>query len=247
MLKPLAWFVFKSPQRRLVGWSTLFTDLRGLAETALAWPFPARKRTLVICTGTLNRSAHLLDMLIPSLLRADNGSGRIALSVADCGSTDATDLEAEIRRRWTGTLYFNRTEEPFTRARSFNRAVKQSKEELVMLCDADMQVPADLLHKAARYVHAHCAWFPVCRMMLAAPPSDEWKYLSAGTGICVLRRLQFERIGGLDETYTRWGHEDWDFFFRCYRCGIMPLRTLEYHLVHHFHPSLKPDDFRPMF
>lgn len=247
LLKRLAWFVLKSPQRRMVGWKTLLTDLRGLSETGLACLFPPKQQQLVVCTGNLNRSTHLLEVLIPSLLRASQGTGHIALSVADCGSDDVADLEAEIRRRWKGTLYFSRVQEPFARARAFNRAVKQSLEPHVMLCDADMEVPEDLLHSVQRFVHARCAWFPVCRHMLAAPPATEWKYLSAGTGICVLRREHFETLGGLNEAYTQWGHEDWDFFFRCYRHGIMPLRTRAFGLVHHYHPSLKPSDFRPMF
>jgi hypothetical protein len=247
MLKRLAWFVFKSPQRRMVGWKTLFTDLRGLAEAALNFLSPGKPQALVVCTGSFNRSRHLLDVLIPSLLRADAGRGWIALSVADCGSTDTAALEDEIRRCWPGTLYFSRNEDAFARARVFNRAVQQSQEPLVMLCDADMEVPEDLQRHIKRYVHAHLAWFPVCRNMLAPAPSKEWKYLSAGTGICAMRRSHFEALGGLNENYTQWGHEDWDFFFRCYRAGIMPLRNRVYGLVHHYHPSLKPEGFKPMF
>ncbi|MFN7300664.1 MAG: glycosyltransferase family 2 protein [Bacteroidota bacterium] len=247
MLKRLAWFVFKSPQRRMVGWKTLFTDLRGLAEAALNFLSPGKPQALVVCTGSFNRSRHLFDVLIPSLLRADAGHGWIALSVADCGSTDTAALEDEIRRCWPGTLYFSRKEETFARASVFNRAVRQTQEPLVMLCDADMEVPADLHLHIKRYVNAHLAWFPVCRNMRAPAPSNEWEYLSAGTGICAVRRSHFEALGGLNENYTQWGHEDWDFFFRCYRAGIMPLRNRVYGLVHHYHPSLKPEGFKPMF
>jgi len=247
MLRRFAWFVLKSPQRRMVGWKTILTDLRGLAETVWNFILPGRPQSLVICTGNFNRSQHLLEVLIPSMVRADGGRGWLALSVCDCGSTDTAELEAEISRRWPGKLYFSHSAEPFARARVFNRSVRQSKEPLVMLCDADMELPCDLHLHIKRYVNKHLAWFPVCRSMLAPLPAADWKYLTAGTGICALRRSHFETLGGLDESYTQWGHEDWDFFFRCYRAGIMPLRNRVYGLVHHYHPSLKPEGFKPMF
>ncbi|MBU6325492.1 MAG: hypothetical protein KJS92_08385 [Bacteroidetes bacterium] len=248
-LKRLAWFLFKSPQRKLVGWSSLFTDVRGICN--LLWNCLGfrHKHTqeIWVCTGLLNRSQHYLDVLLPSLMEARKHGARIALSIADCGSTDNPDLEAAIKAKWDGTLVFSSVQEPFARSRCFNRAIRQARGELLFICDADMSVPASLDKLLQRYVGTYLAWAPVCRKMLGPNPGDGWKYQSEGTGILACNRKHLERSGMLDERITTWGGEDWDLFFRLYRAGIMPLRTRCRNLVHHYHPSLKPADFKPVF
>jgi hypothetical protein len=246
-LKRLAWFLLKSPQRRLVGWQTLFTDLRGVLSVSWNRLFRGEAEEIWVCTGLLNRSDHFLNVLLPSLLAARKQGARIALSVADCDSSDHTGLEAAIRERWDGTLVFSSVSETFARSRCFNRAIRQAKGSLYFICDADMSVPPNLGRLLSRYVSTYSAWVPVCRFMLGPKPEDGWKYHSAGTGNLACTKEHLERSGMLNEAITSWGGEDWDLFFRLYRAGIMPLRTRCHHLVHHHHPSLKPADFKPLF
>jgi len=247
-LKRLAWFIFKSPQRTQIGFSTLFTDLRGLLfQLPRIMGLGVCRGKIAVCIGIYNRSEMLLGVLLPSLLKADRDGHKFTLSVADCGSTDMAELEAEIRKLWKGQLVFSNVPEKFTRSRCFNRAVRQSDEERILICDADMELPQNLFDSVGRYTGTYSVWFPVCRFMLGPKPETTWKWMSAGTGICAMYRRQFVRMGGLNEAITDWGGEDWDLFFRCYRYGIMPLRTREKSLVHHYHPSLKPGDFKPIF
>lgn len=248
-LKRLAWFLLKSPQRGIVGWRSLLVDLRGLGN--LIWNSiglkPGQQQEIWVCTGLLNRSEHYLEVLLPSLMEARKTGARIALSIADCGSNDHPDLETAIKSKWDGTLVFSSVKEPFARSRCFNRAIRQARGELLFICDADMSVPASLDKLLERYVGAYLAWAPVCRKMLGPNPGDNWKYQSEGTGIVGCTKKHLERCGMLDESFTTWGGEDWDLFFRLYRAGIMPLRTRCHDLVHHYHPSLKPADFKPVF
>lgn len=247
LLRRLAWFLLKSPQRKIVGWKTLFTDLRGMCSVALRYLFPAKPPEIWVCTGLLNRSEHYLNVLLPSLIEVRSRGVRIALSVADCGSSDHPNLEQAIRERWNGNLVFSSRPEPFARSRVFNRAIRQAQGESLFICDADMSVPANLQQLVYHYVTRHSVWVPVCRKMLGPHPQDGWKYQSEGTGIVACTKKHLERSGMLDESINNWGGEDWALFFRLYRAGIMPLRTRSYHLVHHFHPSLKPADFKPLF
>jgi hypothetical protein len=247
-MKRLAWFLLKSPQRKLVGWRTLFTDLRGVLQVLWNSIRPYRNNDEIwVCTGLLNRSEHYLYVLLPSLMEARKRGARIALSVADCGSTDHPDLGAAIKAMWDGTLVFSSSNEAFARSRCFNRAIRQARGEQLFVCDADMSVPPELAILLQRYVGTYSAWVPVCRKMLGPNPNDGWKYQSEGTGIVACTKKHLERSGMFDESITSWGGEDWDLFFRFYRAGIMPLRTRCQSLVHHYHPSLKPDDFKPVF
>lgn len=247
-MKRLAWFLLKSPQRKLVGWTTLLTDLRGVFQVLWNSIWPYRNNDEIwVCTGLLNRSEHYLHVLLPSLMEARKRGARIALSVADCGSTDHEDLGTAIKAVWDGTLVFSSSKEAFARSRCFNRAIRQARGERLFICDADMSVPPELGKLLQRYVGTYSAWVPVCRKMLGPNPNDGWKYQSEGTGIVACTKKQLERSGMLDESITSWGGEDWDLFFRMYRAGIMPLRTRYHALVHHYHPSLKPHDFKPVF
>jgi len=53
MIKRLAWFVLKSPQRKLIGFSTLLTDAGGLMNLAFG---PKPEGRLWICVGLKDRT-----------------------------------------------------------------------------------------------------------------------------------------------------------------------------------------------
>lgn len=227
----------------MVGWATLMTDLKGLIS--LAFSRSGKPEILWICVGNKDRSYSLLKHLINSMV-ASPEKDRLALSVADCGSTDIPDLESEIRKIWTGELIFSSVAVPFERAAAFNRAVEQAGGELVFICDADVSIPGNLAKQAKRYVSHSTAWFPVCQWQLEKGKPD-WKWFSAGTGLCAFTKTQLRKTGMLDTAFKDWGKEDWDLFFRCYRSGIMPLRSRCSGLYHHWHPPSKPADYVNMF
>lgn len=245
MLKRFAWFVFKAPQRKLVGFGTLLTDLRGAVSILLNLLLPKKRQAIWICTGNFNRSKALLNFLIRSMSEAENKE-MLALSVVDCGSTDIQNLEEEIRKIWAGELVFSSTYEPFSRSKAFNRAIRQSKGEFIFVCDADISLPKNLPAMFSGFVSKRVAWFPVCQWQ-KQPDSPKWKWLTAGTGVFGASKTQLNNTGLYDESFTEWGKEDWELFFRFYKNGIMPLRNRVKGLWHHWHPSSQPENYKPLF
>lgn len=239
-LKRFAWFWLKSPQRKLLGFSTVFTDLKGLMEIAV---YPKPRGTVWICVGNKDRS-EALKRLILSL--NENTEADFGLSVADAGSADAKSLHSWIQKHWTRPLIWSEAEEVFSRSKVFNRAIRQAPGDLVMVCDADMTVPHDLEQRIRSFIRPHAAWFPVCQYQLHQD-DEAWKWLSAGTGLLAMHKTWHAGAGLLDETIAEWGGEDWDWFFRFYRTGIVPIRTRETGLYHHWHASLAPDSFTALF
>lgn len=250
-MKRLAWFIFKSPQRKLVGYKTWWVDILGCFErliNQIKSPFAPLKE-VTICTGLYNRSENYLSVLLPSLLKIKHPE-KVVLSVFDCGSNDTNDLESEIKKIWKGKLVFNAEQIPFSRSVAFNRAIMQSYSKLIFVCDADVSVPANLVKKCNINTSKHLAWFPVCFWLNEGKNEcqpENGKFFSEGTGLFACQKSQLGVTGMYDENITDWGKEDWDLFFRFYTNKIMPLRTREKTLLHFWHPSQKPVGFKSLF
>ena len=239
-LKQFLWFVFKAPQRKWIGFSTLVSDFKAWVSSRLK---PNNLQAISICIGVKNRSENLLNHVIPSLNVCAN-KDLIELSIFDCGSNDVHNLEQEIRKVWLGKLVYNEVPQKFARSFSFNAAVKQSTNKLILICDADMGVPKDLVKKVNRYTGEHSAWFP---QIWFYHKDGTGHFMSEGTGIMASQRQQFLDLGGYDESITEWGKEDWLLFFEYYKKGIGCIRSKEPEFIHHYHESLKPEGFVPLF
>lgn len=220
------------------------TDLAGIFSLLKNAFLPTPDYIIWICTGNFNRSRSLINNLISSAAALNNSA--IGFSIADCNSTDSDDLEAEIRKIWKGPLVFSKNQVVFTRASAFNKAIEQAGGNHLFVCDADISLPVDFVKRYRRYTGKKLAWFPVCQWQLKENSTD-WKWFTAGTGIFGATREQFEAAGRYNEEFKQWGKEDWDLFFRFYRCGIMPLRTRTRGIWHHWHPPSKPAGFKAMF
>lgn len=240
-LKRFAWFWLKSPQRKRLGYTTLLTDLKGITGLVLQRKTNAR---IWVCVGIKDRSENL-KRLVKSL-SAINLNGSFALSVYDQGSADAEALHSWLKENWQGDFIWKSEHADFTRAAAFNRAIEQAKGDFIFVCDADMTLPENLELQLRRYVRKSTAWFPVCQAQLSQE-SDSWKWLSAGTGLVGGHKQWHSRALFYDENFKSWGGEDWDMFFRFYKNGIMPLRTRCDGLYHHWHPSLRPEDYENLF
>lgn len=239
-LKQFLWFVFKAPQRKWIGLSTLISDFKAWFSSRLK---PSNLQAISICIGVKNRSANLLNHVIPSM-NVCSHRDLIELSVFDCGSDDVQNLETEIRKLWKGKLVYTVLEQKFARSISFNAAVKQCTHPLIMVCDADMSLPKDVLAKVNRYTGKYSAWFP---QIWFTNPDGSGYFLSKGTGIMASQRQQFIAFGGYDENITEWGKEDWLLFFEYYKNGIGCIRSKERDFVHHYHESLKPEGYENLF
>ncbi len=235
------WWVFKAPQRKY-GFYTVISDLLALVRTVN--PFKPELTTISICVGLYNRSETFLQYFLPSIAQCENAQ-LIELSVFDCGSEDAVQLEQEIRLRFAGKVIFKSESHPFSRAFAFNKAVRQSSSELVFLCDADFSIPRDIVALCNNNTRNKAFWFPIVFYLYKnkpehfSPKNGEWM-LWGGKGLVVCPKDAFERVGALNEDFTKWGGEDEEFWLRCYKFKQMVLRTKCKDLLHHWHPSLNP-------
>ena len=238
--KQFLWFVFKSPQRNWIGFSSVISDLRAWISTRNT---PSQLQAIGVCIGIKNRSYNLLNYVIPSL-NACRHSELIELSIYDCGSDDVQNLEEEIRKVWKGKLVYTQVQQKFARSISFNAAVQQSTASLILVCDADMSLPTDVVEKLNRYTGKYAAWFPHVWYTNA---DGTGRYYTESTGMMGSYKQQFLDIGGYDESITEWGKEDWLLFFEYYKKGIGCIRSNEATFIHHYHESLKPEGFKPLF
>jgi glycosyltransferase involved in cell wall biosynthesis len=240
--KQFLWFVFKSPQRHWheLGYSTLFTDFKAWWSVKTS---PSKLQPITICIGIKNRSHNLLNYLITSLNQCEY-QDLIAISIFDCGSNDVPDLKSVIESKWKGQLLYTTEEQAFARTIAFNKAVKQAKTELILVCDADMSVPKDIVKRVNHYVTKHSAWFP---HVWYTNEDGSGRYYTESTGMMASYQSQFLATGGYDESIKQWGYEDWYLFFAFYKHGIGCIRSNEKDFVHHYHPSLKPEGFKPLF
>ena len=192
---------------------------------------------VAICIGIRNRSKQLLSIFLPSLNKCVNRN-IIALSIVDCHSDDIPNLKVEIEKIWKGTLYYTKSEKPFTRSSSTNDAVKQCKEEKVFLCDADMQLPANFMQLVTDRIKSNMTWFPICFSLLVNRPAvinksnGRWRKL--GFGMCGVWKSKFLKMGGYNETFKSWGGEDTHFYKSS--TGTI-IRTNCEGLFHHWHPD----------
>ena len=241
-LKQWLWWLFKSPQRKQIGFGTLLTDIKGY------WSIQTKPtkslQPISICIGIKNRSQHLLTHIIPSLNAATHKE-LVTLSIYDAGSNDVPNLKAAIQALWSGPLIYTEQAQDFTRSRIFNAAILQSPDEYIMACDADIDLPKDIVQKINTYVTPHTAWFP--QVWWLSNDEKSGRFFSEGTGLFASTKSNFIKAGQYDETITTWGKEDWLLYFAFYKNKIAGYRTNEREMVHHPHKSLKPEGFEKLF
>lgn len=238
--KQFLWFVFKSPQRKWLGHKTLMADYKAWKSTRRT---PSTLQPVSLCIGIKNRSHNLLNHVLPSL-NAIEHKDLIELSIYDCGSNDVSNLRHEIESIWKGKLIYQSSEQKFARSMAFNAAVHQSTQNLILICDADMSLPKDILAKVNRYVNENSAWFP---HVWYTNQDGSGRFYTESTGMMAARKSDFLKTGGYDESIKEWGKEDWLLFFEFYKLGIGCIRSNEPEFIHHYHDSLKPEGFVPLF
>jgi predicted glycosyltransferase involved in capsule biosynthesis len=238
------WFVFKAPQRAQ-GWHTFPNDLKGILVFIFRNILPKRTlQPISICTGMYNRSDNYISQLIASLNQS-NHKELITLSVVDCFSNDIPYLEESIRKQWSGKLIFSQDNGAFARSRTFNKAVNQAPSSLVFICDADLSLPPNIVELCNNYVGAKLVWYPIYFFLFNKKPTKVHKdngiweqYGSKGMFACM--KADYQKIGGLDEAYTAWGHEDTELWERFHQQGYVIIRNQQPNFLHHWHNTFNP-------
>ena len=113
----------------------------------------------------------------------------------------------------------------FSKSQALNNAVRQTEAEIVILADADT-LPDDInqVRDAVQCVdHGAHMVFPFTWYHYIDPEHVETEDLSTITdystvehstgGIVVIRRSSFWAVGGFDERFVGWGHEDCSFAY----------------------------------
>ncbi|MES2781004.1 MAG: galactosyltransferase-related protein, partial [Bacteroidota bacterium] len=238
------WYIFKAPQRK-ISWNTLYTDLLGIAIFMYRTIFPFKKlQPISICTGIKNRSDNYLNHFLESLQHMQH-SELIELSVFDCHSDDIDNLEQRIREKWKGKLVFNSENIPFNRSYTFNHAISQASNELILGCDADISLPPDMVKCCNQYVDKKQTWFPMYFFLFKNKPSviskenGIWdQYGSRGLFACY--KTDFFAAGAFNESYTVWGGEDIDLWTRFHQNHYIVIRSRKKGLFHRWHTTFNP-------
>ncbi len=149
-----------------------------------------------------------------------------------------------------------RSPEPFSRAQAINEGVKRARADIVVVNDGDTLVKPEHLRRAVEYaigapglVYAYTRYRRLTRFATEhldtykdAFYSDVgWQMESAPSqSVVVIRRQDFDLIGGMDEQFVDWGYEDMEFAHRAARYA--PVRRIPGDLYHIWHGDRREDD-----
>jgi glycosyltransferase involved in cell wall biosynthesis len=238
------WWLFKSPQRKTAP-SIILADLAGIAFYIYRSLIPvARMKRISICTGLYNRTDQYTNHLLPSIQRMKN-KGYIELSVYDCGSTDIKNLESVIRKQWEGSLVFSSEQRAFSRSYALNKAIAQSNNEYIFICDADMSLPPDFVEKFSGLVTTKSVWYPIYfflfpnKQAVVSKENGVWETYGS-KGMFGAHKKTFIKAGQLNEDYQEWGHEDTDLWERFHQYGYIVIRNKQKNFFHHWHNTFNP-------
>jgi len=160
---------------------------------------------VVTCKGRL---AHLRRS-VPRLLR-QRTSRELVVVVVDYGDPDRCfDWVARQRKARLRAIRVCDDVAEFNLARARNCGAGAAAHELIAFVDADALLAETWLERAIAPILSGEA--------VAAIP--DWP--SPACGICVVRREDFHRVRGFDESLRGWGHEDIDFIRRMAGLGAV--------------------------
>src|SRR5579885_949153 len=191
-----------------------------------------------VVVPTYNR-LETLRVVIPSLLAQDLPPESYEIIVADSNSNDGTaEYLAEVARAAPRVRHLPGAYSG--RAMARNAGIAAARGAIVLFTDSDIIASPDLLarhlehHREPRaqavvgmevQVESYLDYVrkrddPRLRKPLhgTAPKRLSWLYFL--TGNASVRRTDLERVGGFDESFTGYGHEDLELGYRLQKAGI---------------------------
>eukprot|EP00727_Mastigamoeba_balamuthi_P008876 m51a1_g4610 hypothetical protein (1588) ;mRNA; r:252271-257814 len=191
-----------------------------------------------------NRAARLVDIAYNmGELWRDGGDRRFRVLFADLGSTDAnlTDLVARLSRKtcvpmWDPSVGFSRAHA--LRA-GLNEVYRRWPDDMVFCLDADMQLPAEFMMDARRYVVRGASfWAPVAfgtyenKPIELAPGNGRWRTMYKGDlGFFASDAVKINLFIN-EQISMRWGSEDDKAFYALAKSG---LEVHRYNMTGFFH------------
>jgi len=187
---------------------------------------------------TYNRRDTLVEVL-PTLLAADLDPSRYELLVCDSNSTDGTaEYLAALRADHPAVRHLPGAYGG--RAAARNAGIAAARGEIVLFNDADILASPDLLsihlgrHRERRGIAVVGLEVqvkdlqeylvkrdrPEERGHLHPPSRKKLSWLYFLTGNASVARDDLVRVGGFDESFTGYGHEDLELGYRLQRAGI---------------------------
>lgn len=165
--------------------------------------------------------------------------------------------------RWTGfglpVFYADSDGDVFSRSQAINRAVERSDADVFVVADSDTILEtSEQAWEAIEDSYGHDR-YAVCFSELVALDWDETRIVRGGGnpqeqpvlesikliwgGCFAVSRNLFERVGGFDERFVGYGHQDAAFLNSCSTLGDKHrIEGTAYHLRHHapvkHHPNI---------
>ena len=201
-----------------------------------------------VVVPTYNRIAELRYVL-PSLLAQDLQAERYEVIVADSNSTDGT---AEYLATFASARLRHIPGKYGGRAAARNAGIGAARGRIVMFNDSDIIASGDLLSRhLARHEQQRCAVVglevqvksydeylsksrtPPERDTLHPPNRKRLSWLYFLTGNASVRKADLDAVGGFDESFTGYGHEDLELGYRLMELGVPIVyesKAINYHL-----------------
>jgi N-terminal domain of galactosyltransferase len=142
---------------------------------------------------------------------------------------------------------------PFSKSKAVNDAARKATRNIYVIADTDVIYDPKIIVKSVKLLDDHAIVIPVSSRKLLTESSTKdllnttpsWplkeKYesdkMKNTKGLLnVLKRHDFEKVGGFDERFEGWGAEDSAFVDSvCFACGKKA--QLKYYAIHLWHPQ----------
>ena len=207
---------------------------------------------LSVVIPTYNRIDTLREVL-PSLLRQTLAADEYEIVLADSRSSDGTDAYVAQLAGSTATAIRHLPGDYTGRASARNAGIAAAAAPLVLFTDADIIASPDLLERhsadhaaaAQRIAVVGCELQvksledyrrqrdqPQTRKPLHPPGRRTLSWLYFLTGNASVRRDDLIAVGGFDEDFTGYGHEDLELGYRLQKAGVelhYDARAINYH------------------